>query len=65
MISGNKLAQTLVSLLMEDNVTKTLLLKNDYEFSFNAKFKLNIKNIKRQQDDTKEEINIEETFPAV
>jgi hypothetical protein len=61
MVSANKLAQTLSSLLMEDDVTKALLLQSDYEFSFNTKFQLHIKNIKKLPEDSKEEINAEET----
>src|SRR5438552_6206583 len=59
-VRDNELAQTLVSLLMEDNVTKTLLMQNNYEFSFNNKFQLYIKNIKKLQDHSEEEINTEE-----
>jgi len=60
-LNNNKLAEALVSLLMEDEVTKALLLQNDYEFSFNTKFQLHIKNIKKHQDDSTEEINVEES----
>src|SRR5947199_1501877 len=56
----NELAQTLASILMDDEVTKALLLKYNYEFSFNTKFQLYIKNIEKQQESAQEEINTEE-----
>ena len=48
MIMDNELAQTLASVLMDDDITKVLLLQNNYEFSFTSKFQLYIKNIKKQ-----------------
>jgi hypothetical protein len=60
MIKENELAQTLATALMNDEVTKALLLQHNYEFSFNTKFQLYIKNIEKQQEDTPEEINVEE-----
>jgi len=55
----NELAQTLVAELMQDNVTKELLLHNNYEFCFDTKFQLYIKNTGKQ-DYSEEEINIEQ-----
>jgi len=48
MIMDNELAQTLASILMEDDITKVLLLQNNYEFNFTTKFQLHIKNLKKQ-----------------
>jgi hypothetical protein len=48
MLMDNELAQTLASILMEDDITKLLLLQNNYEFSFTTKFQLHIKNLKKQ-----------------
>lgn len=61
MIRDNPLAQGLASVLMEDDVTKELLLQNNYEFSFDTKFQLHIKNIKKQQEPLQEEVIDEET----
>jgi len=38
------LAKQLTEVLMEDDVTRTLLRQGDYEVSMNNKFQLNIKN---------------------
>jgi hypothetical protein len=47
-IMDDELAQTLASILMEDDITKVLLLQNNYEFRFTTKFQLHIKNMKKQ-----------------
>jgi len=39
-------------MLIEDDVTGNLLLQDDYEFSFNTKFELHIKNIKTRAEFT-------------
>jgi hypothetical protein len=57
--SNNELAASLVSELMEDSATNALLSVNNYEFSFNTKFQLSIKNTGRYRNDSKEEINQE------
>jgi len=64
-IRNNQLAQSLASILMEDDITKELLLQNNYEFSFNTKFQLHIKNTKKQQVDSQQEINTEEPLLPV
>lgn len=55
----NQFAQTLASLPMEDDITKELLLQNNYEFSFD-KFQLHIKNIKKPDENLQEKINVGE-----
>jgi hypothetical protein len=60
MIKDSELAQTLATALMNDEVTKALLLQHNYEFSFNTKFQLYIKNTQKQQEHAQEEINAEE-----
>jgi hypothetical protein len=60
-IRDNELAQTLALVMMEDDVTKLLLLQNNYEFNFTSKFQLYIKNTgKHQNDHSQEEINTEQ-----
>lgn len=61
MLGDNQLAQSLAALLMEDDITKELLLQNNYEFSLDTKFQLRIKNIKKQQELLQEEIMEEDT----
>jgi hypothetical protein len=56
MLGDNQLAQNLASVLMENDVTKELLLQNNYEFSFDTKLQLHIKNIKKQEVHLLEEI---------
>ena|SRR5690242_12470138 len=56
MIRDNQLAQSLASMLMEDDTTKELLLQNNYEFSFDTKFQLHIKSIKKQEVPLQNEI---------
>jgi hypothetical protein len=60
LIRNNLFAQGLAALLMEDDITRNLLLQANYEFSFNTKFELRIKNIKKQEQHLKEEINTEQ-----
>jgi len=60
MLGDNQLAQTLASALMEDDITKELLSQNNYEFSFDTKFQLHIKNIKKLEENLQEEVNVEE-----
>jgi len=59
-LGDNQLTQTLVSLLMEDDITKELLLQNNYEFNLDTKFQLHIKNIKKLEENLQEEVNVEE-----
>lgn len=65
MLGDNKLAQTLASALMEDEITKELLLQKNYAFSLDTKFQLRIKNIKKQQKLLEEEVIEEETLLPV
>lgn len=58
-VSKNELASSLVTQLMDDTSTSALLLVNNYEFNFNTKFQLSIKNTGRHKDDSEEEINEE------
>ena len=58
-VSRNELASSLATELMDDAGTSALLLVNNYEFSFNTKFQLLIKNTGRHRDDSEEEINEE------
>jgi len=60
MLGDNQLAQTLASALMEDDITKELLSQNNYEFSFDTKFQLHIKNIKKPEENLQEEITVGE-----
>jgi len=57
LIRNNLFAQSLAALLIEDDVTRNLLLQDNYEFSFNTKFELHIKNIKKREQHLREEIN--------
>jgi hypothetical protein len=56
MLGDNQLAQSLASVLMADDFTSQLLLQHNYEFSFDTKFQLHIKNIKKQEVHLQEEI---------
>ena len=60
LIKDNLLARTLAALLTEDDITGHLLLQNNYEFNFNTKFELRIKNIKKHEQHLQEEINTEQ-----
>ncbi len=42
--SGNDIVQTFIAALQNDEIIKSLLLKNDYTFTFTSKFQLQIKN---------------------
>lgn len=42
--SGNDLVQTFISVLQNDEVINSHLLKNDYTFTFTSKYQLQIKN---------------------
>jgi len=55
---ANEFAASLVTELTGDTATKSLLLQNNYEFSFN-KFQLFIKNTGEPKDHSEEEINNE------
>ena len=61
-IGKNELASSLATELMEDATTKALLSLNNYEFSFNTKLQLSIKNTGRQTDHSEEEINTESSL---
>lgn len=63
MIGDNQLAQSLVPVLMRDDITKELLMQNNYEFSFDTKYQLHIKNIKKQEVPLQEEVE-EPSLPA-
>ena len=58
-VSKNELALSLATQLMDDTATSALLLVNNYEFSFNTKFQLLIKNTGRHKNDSEEEISEE------
>jgi len=58
-VSKNELASSLAAELMDDTATSALLSVNNYEFSFNTKFQLLIKNTGRHKDDSEEEITEE------
>ena len=57
----DEFAQPLILELMGDDVTKALLLQNNYQFNFNSKYQLSIKNTGRHQDTSLEELNAEPT----
>jgi len=57
----DEFAQPLILELMGDDVTKALLLQNNYLFNFNSKYQLSIKNIGKREDTSLEEINAEPT----
>jgi hypothetical protein len=61
-LSNNELAASLVTELMEDNTTKALLFQNNYEFSFNTRFQLYIKNTGKHGDQSQEKIDTEQTL---
>ena len=54
--ANNELATSLVTALTEDITTNALLLMNNYEFSFNTKFQLSIKNIGKHGNNSVEEL---------
>ncbi|HEY6979065.1 MAG TPA: hypothetical protein VH396_22370 [Chitinophagaceae bacterium] len=56
---NNELAASLVTELREDTTTNALLSMNNYEFSFNTRLQLSIKNTGKQKDHSEEEINRE------
>jgi hypothetical protein len=58
--TNNEFSASLIPLLMEDSTTKALLLQNNYEFSFNTKYQLSIKNTGAHSNSSKEEINVQE-----
>jgi hypothetical protein len=64
MIRDNPLAQGLASVLMENDITKELLLQNNFEFSFDTKFQLHIKNVKKEQELPQEEAVAETSLPV-
>jgi hypothetical protein len=64
-IRDNELAASLVTELLEDNITKMLLLQNNYEFSFNTKLQLYIKNTKKEQNYVQNETNAEVTTLSI
>ena len=41
--SGNDLVQAFIAALLDDSVIRALLAENDYTFSFNSKYQLQIK----------------------
>jgi hypothetical protein len=47
---SNEPAKSLVTVLTEDDITKTLLLDNNYVFTLTLKFQLHIKNANQQND---------------
>ena len=61
-LSNNELAASLVTELMEDHTTKALLFQNNYEFSFNTRFQLYIKNTGKHGDQSEEKIDTEQTL---
>src|SRR6266496_2288155 len=65
MLSNNELAQALANILLGDDIIRLLLLENNYEFSFNTKFQLQIKNCGQWQVPVLPEKDIQETrLPA-
>ena len=58
-VSKNELASGLATKLMDDTTTNALLSENNYEFDFNTKLQLSIKNTGRHKDHPEEEINTE------
>ena len=44
LFSGNDIAQALIGVLLDDEVINPLLKENNYTFSFNSKYQLQIKN---------------------
>lgn len=65
LIKNNLFAQSLAAMLIEDDVTRNLLLQNNYEFSFNTKSELHIKNIKKQEQHLEEGTNTEQDSALV
>lgn len=61
----NEFVKAFVSLLQEDETTKLLVSQNDYEFSFNTKFQLSVKNIKKHELALPEEIDADESSLSV
>src|SRR4051794_23917735 len=61
-VRNNELAQTLVSELTVDDITKTLLLQNNYQFTFNSRFQLYIKNTGKHGNHSQEKIDTEQTL---
>ncbi len=65
MLSNNEMAQALANILLGDDIIRLLLLENNYEFSFNTKFQLQIKNCGQWQVPVLPEKDIQETrLPA-